>query len=169
MLSECWQCRGNESLLRSQYKHNVCARLSAAIVLVHWMCQRNTPGTSQSNVRRHFTSNGSSVNDLREQGIYLSDFPTGAFYWPAQFIKMQNCRSTEKSAISICFSTECASYNGNHPIRYCTQCHGNRHNSRRGGDHIVHRSLPPTWQMDAEMQTYMVEAIIRLFLYYINL
>lgn len=74
----------------------------------------------------------------------------------------QNCRSTEKSAISICFSTECASYNGNHPIRYCTQCHGNRHNSRRGGDHIVHRSLPPAWQMDAEMQTYMVEAIISL-------
>lgn len=73
----------------------------------------------------------------------------------------KNCRSTEKSAISICFSTECASYNGNHPIRYCTQCHGNRHNSRRGGDHIVHRSLSPTWQMDAEMQTYMVEAIIR--------
>ncbi|KAG4066741.1 hypothetical protein HA402_012808 [Bradysia odoriphaga] len=74
----------------------------------------------------------------------------------------KNCRSTEKSAISICFSPECASYNGNHPIRYCAQCHGNRHNSRRGGDHIVHRSLPPTWQMDAEMQTYMVEAVISL-------
>lgn len=74
----------------------------------------------------------------------------------------QNCRSDEKSAISICFSTECASYNGMHPIRYCSQCHGNRHNNRRGGDHIVHRSLQPTWQMDAEMQTYMVEAIISL-------
>lgn len=73
----------------------------------------------------------------------------------------KNCRSNEKSAISICFSTECASYNGMHPIRYCAQCHSNRHNSRRGGDHIVHRSLQPTWQMDPEMQTYMVEAIIR--------
>lgn len=57
---------------------------------------------------------------------------------------------------------ECASYNGNHPIRYCTQCHGNRHNSRRGIDHIVHRSLPPAWQMDPEMQTYMIEAVISL-------
>lgn len=85
---------------------------------------------------------------------------------PMQQVSMicenKNCRSTDKSAVSICFSMECASYNGNHPIRYCSQCHGNRHNTRRGGDHIVHRSLPPTWQMDAEMQTYMVEAIISL-------
>ncbi|XP_055321973.1 protein unc-79 homolog isoform X3 [Sitodiplosis mosellana] len=74
----------------------------------------------------------------------------------------KNCRSTDKSAISICFSTECASYNGNHPIRYCLQCHGNRHNSRRGGDHIVHKSLSSAWQMEPEMQTYMVEAVISL-------
>lgn len=74
---------------------------------------------------------------------------------------LQNCRSTDKSAISVCFNTECASYNGNHPIRYCEQCHNNRHNTRRGGDHIVHKSLPPTWTMDSDMQTYMVEAIVR--------
>lgn len=74
----------------------------------------------------------------------------------------QNCRSTDKAAISICFSTECAGYNGNHPIRYCSQCHGNRHNSRRGGDHIVHKSLSSAWQMEPEMQTYMVEAVISL-------
>ncbi|XP_017778696.1 PREDICTED: protein unc-79 homolog [Nicrophorus vespilloides] len=85
---------------------------------------------------------------------------------PMQQVSMvcenKNCRSTDKSAISICFSTECASYNGNHPIRYCEQCHNNRHNNRRGGDHVVHRSLPPTWSMDAEMQTYMVEAVVSL-------
>lgn len=74
---------------------------------------------------------------------------------------LQNCRATDKSAFSICFSNECASYNGNHPIRYCQQCHANRHNSRRGGDHVVHRSLPPAWQMDSERQTYLVEAIVR--------
>ncbi|XP_050087901.1 protein unc-79 homolog isoform X2 [Anopheles aquasalis] len=74
----------------------------------------------------------------------------------------QNCRSQEKAAVSICFSNECASYNGNHPIRYCLQCHGNRHNSRRGIDHIVHRSLPPMMMMDAEMQTYLVESVISL-------
>lgn len=68
----------------------------------------------------------------------------------------------DKSAVSICFSTECASYNGNHPIRYCAQCNGNRHNNRRGLDHIVHRNLPPAWQMDLEMQTYMVESVISL-------
>jgi hypothetical protein len=85
---------------------------------------------------------------------------------PMQQVSMvcenKNCRSSEKSAFSICFSQECASYNGNHPIRYCAQCHGNRHNSRRGTDHIVHRSLLPAWQMDLEMQTYMVESVISL-------
>ncbi|KAK9889170.1 hypothetical protein WA026_004451 [Henosepilachna vigintioctopunctata] len=85
---------------------------------------------------------------------------------PMQQVSMvcenKNCRSIDKSAISICFSTECASYNGNHPIRYCEQCHNNRHNTRRGGDHVVHFCVPPTWKMDPEMQTYMVEAIISL-------
>ncbi|XP_037956514.1 protein unc-79 homolog isoform X2 [Teleopsis dalmanni] len=90
----------------------------------------------------------------------------GDILHPMQQVSMvcenKNCRSTEKSAFSICFSTECASYNGNHPIRYCAQCHSNRHNARRGGDHVVHRSLPPAWQMDAEMQMHMVESVVSL-------
>ncbi|XP_055852716.1 protein unc-79 homolog isoform X5 [Episyrphus balteatus] len=90
----------------------------------------------------------------------------GDILHPMQQVSMvcenKNCRSTEKAAFSICFSTECASYNGNHPIRYCAQCHGNRHNTRRGGDHVVHRSLPTAWQMDAEMQMHMVESVISL-------
>ncbi|XP_026332052.1 protein unc-79 homolog isoform X2 [Hyposmocoma kahamanoa] len=85
---------------------------------------------------------------------------------PQQQVSMvcenKNCRSADKAAYSICFSNECASYNGNHPIRYCQQCHGNRHNSRRGGDHVVHTRLPPAWQMDSDMQTNLVEAIISL-------
>lgn len=74
----------------------------------------------------------------------------------------KNCRACDKLAVSICFSTECASYNSNHPIRYCAQCDGNRHNNRRGSDHVVHRCVPLTWSMDNEMQTYMVEAIVSL-------
>ncbi|CAG4990784.1 unnamed protein product [Parnassius apollo] len=85
---------------------------------------------------------------------------------PQQQVSMvcenKNCRSTEKSAYSICFSNECASYNGNHPIRYCQQCHGNRHNSRRGGDHVLHSRLPPAWHMDSDMQTNLVDAILSL-------
>ncbi|XP_066259891.1 protein unc-79 homolog [Euwallacea similis] len=95
--------------------------------------------------------------------------PTQSFFdvlHPMQQVSMvcenKNCRSTDKSAISICFSTECASYNGNHPIRYCEQCHNNRHNSRRGGDHVVHKAIPPTWNMEPEMQTCMLEAIVSL-------
>ncbi|XP_034485959.1 protein unc-79 homolog [Drosophila innubila] len=90
----------------------------------------------------------------------------GDILHPMQQVSMvcenKNCRSNEKSAFSICFSTECASYNGNHPIRYCSQCHSNRHNSRRGGDHVVHRSLQPAWQMDPEMQMHMVESVVSL-------
>ncbi|XP_069685618.1 protein unc-79 homolog isoform X4 [Periplaneta americana] len=85
---------------------------------------------------------------------------------PMQQVSMtcenKNCRASDKYAVSICFSTECASYNGNHPIRYCQQCHNIRHNNRRGGDHIVHNSLPQLWDMDAEVQTYMVESIVSL-------
>jgi hypothetical protein len=77
------------------------------------------------------------------------------------FYLCQNCRASDKYAVSICFSTECASFNGNHPIRYCQQCHNIRHNNRRGGDHIVHTSLPQLWDMDAEVQIYMVESIVR--------
>ncbi|XP_049954031.1 protein unc-79 homolog [Schistocerca serialis cubense] len=85
---------------------------------------------------------------------------------PMQQVSMtcenKNCRGTDKYAISICFSTECASYNGNHPIRYCQQCHSIRHNNRRGMDHIVHKSLPYIWDMDTKMKSYLVEAIVSL-------
>ncbi|XP_063709308.1 protein unc-79 homolog isoform X4 [Culicoides brevitarsis] len=95
-----------------------------------------------------------------------SDLTFGDLLHPMQQVSMicenKNCRATEKQAISICFAQECASYNGNHPIRYCAQCHGNRHNNRRGGDHIVHKSLPSAWLMDPEMQTYMIESVISL-------
>lgn len=74
----------------------------------------------------------------------------------------KNCRSMDKTALFTCFSTECASYNGNRPTRYCTQCHTIRHNNRRGGDHIVHTVIGSPWLMDPELQVYMVEAIISL-------
>ncbi|XP_063244249.1 protein unc-79 homolog [Bacillus rossius redtenbacheri] len=97
------------------------------------------------------------------------EHPNQMFYdilHPMQQVSMtcenKNCRSSDKYAISICFSTECASYNGNHPIRYCQQCHNIRHNNRRGGDHIFHMCLPPLGEMNAEMQTYMVESVVSL-------
>lgn len=85
---------------------------------------------------------------------------------PMQQVSMicenKNCRSSDKSAFSICFSTECISYNGNHPIRYCNQCHSTRHNAKRGVDHVFHRSLLPAWQMDLESSGYMIEAVVSL-------
>ncbi|CAK9822552.1 Protein unc-79 homolog [Anthophora retusa] len=97
------------------------------------------------------------------------EHPNQMFYdilHPMQQVSMicenKNCRATDKSAISVCFSTECASYNGNHPIRYCQQCHNIRHNNRRGGDHVYHMALPHISQLDSQTQTYMVQAIVSL-------
>ncbi|KAL2737006.1 protein unc-79 [Vespula squamosa] len=96
------------------------------------------------------------------------EHPNQMFYdilHPMQQVSMicenKNCRASDKSAISVCFSTECASYNGNHPIRYCQQCHNIRHNNRRGGDHIYHMALPHISQLDAQTRTYLVQAIVR--------
>ncbi|XP_076235457.1 UNC-79 domain-containing protein [Calliopsis andreniformis] len=97
------------------------------------------------------------------------DHPNQMFYdilHPMQQVSMicenKNCRATDKSAISVCFSSECASFNGNHPIRYCQQCHNIRHNNRRGGDHVYHMALPHISQLDSQTQTYMVQAIVSL-------
>ncbi|XP_011502414.1 PREDICTED: protein unc-79 homolog, partial [Ceratosolen solmsi marchali] len=97
------------------------------------------------------------------------EYPNQMFYdilHPMQQVSLvcenKNCRASDKAAISVCFSIECTSYNGNHPIRYCQQCHNIRHNNRRGGDHIFHTSLDHISKMDSQLQTYMVQAIISL-------
>lgn len=77
------------------------------------------------------------------------------------FFLLQNCRSTEKNAIATCFSMECASYNINRPIRYCSQCNNIRHNNRRGTDHIVHTTIGSPWVMEPQMQNFTIEAIVR--------
>uniref|UniRef100_A0A0P4WEN1 Protein unc-79 homolog n=3 Tax=Scylla olivacea TaxID=85551 RepID=A0A0P4WEN1_SCYOL len=74
----------------------------------------------------------------------------------------KNCRSTEKNAIATCFSMECASYNINRPIRYCSQCNNIRHNNRRGTDHIVHTTIGSPWAMEPQMQNFTIEAIVSL-------
>uniref|UniRef100_A0ABD2W1Y0 C2H2-type domain-containing protein n=1 Tax=Trichogramma kaykai TaxID=54128 RepID=A0ABD2W1Y0_9HYME len=74
----------------------------------------------------------------------------------------KNCRSTDKAAVSICFSTECVSYNSNRPIRYCQQCHGIRHNNRRGSDHIFHLAINHILQTDLKTQAYIKQSIMSL-------
>ncbi|KAF4533554.1 hypothetical protein B566_EDAN001039 [Ephemera danica] len=78
------------------------------------------------------------------------------------FCENKSCRSTEKQAVSVCFSMECASYNTNHPIRYCKPCHQLRHNTRRGLDHVFHTALSSAWKMDLETQSYLVESVVSL-------
>ncbi|CAG7837387.1 unnamed protein product [Allacma fusca] len=88
---------------------------------------------------------------------------------PVQQISMTcenklNCRSTDKAAAAFCFSAECASYNGNHPMRYCSQCHSIRHNNRRGLDHVFHLCLQSPVKNEVELFNYEVESIVSLLL-----
>uniref|UniRef100_T1JB25 Protein unc-79 homolog n=1 Tax=Strigamia maritima TaxID=126957 RepID=T1JB25_STRMM len=74
----------------------------------------------------------------------------------------KSCRSSDKAAVTTCFSVDCANYNGHRPIRYCSQCHSIRHNNRRGVGHIFHTTIISPWAMDPDMQSYMVEAVVSL-------
>jgi len=76
----------------------------------------------------------------------------------------QRCKSNDKTAVTICFSQDCASFNGtdHRPTRYCAQCNKINHQSRRTMDHITHAALPSPWDMDQETQNYLVKAVVSL-------
>lgn len=74
---------------------------------------------------------------------------------------VKNCRGVEKNIVSMCFSTECTTFNGNRPIRYCQSCHNSRHNNLRGFDHICHTKLTNAWEIDPVMRAYLIDAAIR--------
>ncbi|ODN04336.1 Protein unc-79 [Orchesella cincta] len=79
----------------------------------------------------------------------------------------KNCRSQGPDKVLnavICFHSECASYNGNRPIRYCSQCHSIRHNNRRGLDHVFHKSIQTPDTSDTELLNYHVEAVVSALL-----
>ena len=41
----------------------------------------------------------------------------------------QRCKSSDKTAVAICFSQDCAMFNAtdHRPVRYCTQCNKMNH------------------------------------------
>ncbi|XP_076284317.1 UNC-79 domain-containing protein isoform X2 [Lasioglossum baleicum] len=97
------------------------------------------------------------------------EHPNQMFYdmlHPMQQVSMvceiKNCKSNDKTAISICFSTECANSNWNRPIRHCQHCHEHRHNNGCGNDHVYHMALPHVSKLDSQTQTYLVQAIVSL-------
>jgi Cation-channel complex subunit UNC-79 len=63
-----------------------------------------------------------------------------------------DCAVFFQTAVALCFSRECTSYNSNRPVRLCNTCNKIRHNTRRGADHVVHASLPSPWDMEPETQ-----------------
>ncbi|XP_076225876.1 UNC-79 domain-containing protein isoform X2 [Nomia melanderi] len=97
------------------------------------------------------------------------EHPNQMFYdmlHPMQQVSMvceiKNCKANDKTAISVCFSTECASSNWNRPIRHCQHCHEHRHNNGCGTDHVYHMALPHMSKLDSQTQTYLVQAIVSL-------
>ncbi|WAR19666.1 UNC79-like protein [Mya arenaria] len=75
----------------------------------------------------------------------------------------KNCKTIRYNmAVSTCFSIECASQNGNRPIRYCATCNDECHGTGEGQDHVYHHSIGPIWSCTPEMQRYLMDAIIAL-------
>ncbi|XP_028968019.1 protein unc-79 homolog [Galendromus occidentalis] len=72
----------------------------------------------------------------------------------------KTCASKDKTATSTCFSTECASTNGNRPTRLCGLCTHLKHPV--GHNHVIHRNIPSPWSMDTETQMFFVEAVVSL-------
>ena len=46
--------------------------------------------------------------------------------------------------------------------RYCGKCNKINHQSRRTMDHISHGELSSPWDMEQEMQNYLVKAVVAL-------
>ena len=77
---------------------------------------------------------------------------------------LQNCTARangQDGAICTCFSIECASLNRNRPIRLCATCHSLKHSTENGSKHVFNVKMPDVWACNAEIQVYLVEAIIR--------
>ncbi|XP_041355146.1 protein unc-79 homolog isoform X3 [Gigantopelta aegis] len=74
----------------------------------------------------------------------------------------KNCRSENNIAECTCFSIECASFNGNRPIRYCRSCHEFRHGNHSGQNHVFHLSITDIWSCNQEIQRYLMDGIVSL-------
>ncbi|XP_053376174.1 protein unc-79 homolog isoform X2 [Mercenaria mercenaria] len=81
----------------------------------------------------------------------------------SQKCENKSCKSIRtNTAISTCFSIECASVNGNRPIRYCNNCNRERHGNKNGEGHVYHQSIELIWSCTPEIQRYLMDAIIAL-------
>uniref|UniRef100_A0A2C9LQ80 Uncharacterized protein n=1 Tax=Biomphalaria glabrata TaxID=6526 RepID=A0A2C9LQ80_BIOGL len=74
----------------------------------------------------------------------------------------KNCKSSQNIAVCTCFSIDCASFNSNRPIRYCSSCHERRHGSNGSINHIYHTSIIDIWSCSPELQRYLMDAIVSL-------
>nr|KAG5704260.1 hypothetical protein BaRGS_012548 [Batillaria attramentaria] len=75
---------------------------------------------------------------------------------------INNCKSEKNIAMCTCFSIECASFNGNRPIRYCATCHEQRHGQPDLQQHVFHLSIPDIWSCTPEVMRYLMDAIVSL-------
>ena len=50
----------------------------------------------------------------------------------------QRCKSSDKTAVAICFSQDCAMFNAtdHRPVRYCTQCNKMNHQESTSPIHL---------------------------------
>ncbi|KAL8611059.1 hypothetical protein ACOMHN_042675 [Nucella lapillus] len=97
----------------------------------------------------------------RDQGEYMVDLLLPMPH-VSTTCENKNCRSENNIAMCTCFSIECASFNGNRPIRYCATCHEQRHSQEEFRQHVYHLSIPDIWSCEPEVMRYLMDAIVSL-------
>lgn len=80
----------------------------------------------------------------------------------SQVCDNEDCRFGFMKAIYFCFSLSCTSKNNNIPIRLCEDCHSRLH-ANLTAPHMNHECLKELWITPDPTQSYMVDAIVRLW------
>ena len=73
-----------------------------------------------------------------------------------------NCKSSDKQAYVICYSSPCINSNQNKPISYCKECHLVKHEKYiQRSNHIFQVYLDNLWKCDSKIKAYLEISIIK--------
>jgi protein unc-79 len=81
----------------------------------------------------------------------------------ANYCENRNCKSSDKLAYVICYSSPCILSNQNKAITFCKDCHSSKHNRfNLRQDHIFQMYIDNLWTCDTKTRTYLNVSIINL-------
>ena len=78
------------------------------------------------------------------------------------YCENRGCKSADKAAHVVCYSSPCIIANQNKPISFCKSCHLAKHQRlQRSNEHIFQEYLEDIWSLDAKTRTYLFISIIK--------